>query len=191
MRPIFISAGHGNRPGRDMGAVSGKDIEGVLAVYTRQVLVEAIKKRGGTAIIDDPSLITIETVKAWRNKISPNAIALDLHFNASANSSIDGVECIVPAKPNKLELEIADKISDIVSQLTGTPERGRIGAYDGVKYETETARKQLAWMTLPGNTVLVEWQFITDKEALAKFNSVFPQIADKIAEYLVMLQNTN
>jgi len=191
MRKIFISAGHSNKAGRDNGASSGRLIEGQLAQLTREVLVAAIVKLGGTAVVDDPSLITIETVKAWKSKIGPNDIAIDLHFNAAANTDIDGVECIVPEKPNKLELEIADKISNIVSEVLKTPERGKIGIYDGVKYESQTARKQLAWMTLPGNTVLVEWQFITDKVAMDTFIKNFPLIANRVAVYLTQLQNTN
>jgi N-acetylmuramoyl-L-alanine amidase len=187
---IFLSAGHSNQAGKDKGAVIGSLTEGDLTVRVRSMIAAAISQLGGTFIIDDNSLVTAETVKAWRNKIGPNDVALDIHFNVSSNTSIEGVEALVPANPTTFELKIADKLTDIINTLTGTPERGRVSNYDGVKLENEGAHSHLAWMSLPGSTVLLECQFISDQGALNKFLSKLPDIAKQIAEYLVQLQKT-
>lgn len=193
MRNIYLSAGHSNKKGKDNGAVVGSLTEGDLAVRVRSQIAGEIQAQGGTCIIDDPSLITIETVGAWKKKITERDIAVDIHFNASSNPTVDGVEVVVPAKPTETELKLADIISDIIAAETGTPERSGVltKKFDGVKLETETARKQLAWMTLLGTTVLIECQFITDAEALKIFLTKLPIIAKRIAANLVTLQKVS
>jgi N-acetylmuramoyl-L-alanine amidase len=188
MIKVFLSAGHSNKKGKDQGAVVGGLTEGELAVRMRSMIHAEMQDLGGSAIVDDDSLVTAETVAAWRKQIGPNDIAVDLHFNASSNTLVEGVEVIVPLKPSATEVKLADVVSDIISSETGTPERGRIGTADGVKTEAETARKRLAWMSLPGHTILIEFQFMTDPEAMAIFLKKAPIICRRIASVLAHLQ---
>lgn len=192
MRNIYLSSGHSNAKGRDNGAVVGSLTEGDLAMRVRSQIAGEITLQGGTSIIDDPRLITIETVVAWKKKITERDIAIDIHFNAGV-STARGVEVVVPNKPTELELKLADHISDIISEETSTPERGKVKnfASDGVILESDTARKQLAWMTLPGTTVLIECEFITNTTAIQTFLSKLPSIAKRIATLLVTLQRVS
>lgn len=184
MRNIYLSAGHSNAPGKDRGATIGSLTEGDLAVRVRSMLSAAIQELGGTVVTDDPSLVTIETVRNWRHKVLPNDIALDIHFNYASDKKVRGVLSIVPDKPSSLELAIAKKLSDIVHETDGTPESG----HAGIMYEHESNRGQLAWMTMNCETVLLECEFISNSVALQSFLTALPSITAKIATYLVALQ---
>ena len=185
---IYLSAGHSNKPGKDRGASANGFVEGDMTVKVRDCIVASIKALGGTVIIDDPSLITAETVHIWRSKIKPEDIAIDIHFNVSANSKVEGTEALVPFKATKLELEIADKLTDIIGNVLETPERGKIAIYDGVKSEDSGQHTRLAWLSLPGSTVLIEFQFLSNKAAMERLLERLPVICNQIAAYLVALQ---
>lgn len=183
MRKIFISAGHSTKIGRDRGASANGYVEGLEAAELRSLIVKELKLLGNVPIVDIDDSILSQTLAFFKNQTSANSIVLDIHFNA-ASPTVKGVETFIPYLYSKFELTLASKLSKDVAEFTGSPLRGIITDYKGVKLETQSARKKLGWMTLTGENVLLEVAFITNAEEMKIYRKNRFNIAKKIARTL-------
>jgi N-acetylmuramoyl-L-alanine amidase len=191
---IILSSGHTNVKGKDMGASStdGKYIEGVLAVQDKNLLVTKLKevsqKKGidinKYLLIDRDDTPLADTMAFLKGRTKPNDLLLEIHYNAGP-AAAKGTEALVPENPTEAELEIADRITDIVSIVLGTVERGSRGRTDGVKDESESNRGRLGWMRLTGINVLLEVEFISNPAAMAVVDKKREYMWEEVAKYLV------
>lgn len=179
MRKIFISAGH-TRKGTDAGAIANGYKEGDLAAELRDLIVDALKAYMITPIVDDDKNALQQTINTFKALVNPSAILLDIHFNA-ATPQAKGVECFIPDTYSNFERDMAKDIAEDISEILNSPLRSGMLRVAGVKRESESARKQLGWMRLTGENVLVEVCFITNKEEIEKYQSEKTRIAKAIA----------
>lgn len=194
---IIISSGHTNVPGKDRGASSsdGKYIEGVLTVEDKNILVEEIKaaaEREGIAdigaylLVDRDDTPLADTMAFLKGRTKANDVLIDIHYN-SATPQAKGTEVLVPENHIAEEIEIADRISDIISNTLGTSERGVKGTADGVKDESDSNRGKLGWMRLTGYNILIEVEFLSNPAAMKVRDEKKREMWKLVASYLVGL----
>lgn len=183
MRKIFISAGHSNKPGRDMGASSGSNVEGILAVEFRRMLVEELNKIGINPIVDSDNTILSESINFFRNITSSDSIVLDIHFN-SGPSTATGTETLIPAEYTETERMLAHEISKCISGIMSIPMRGSTKGLQGVKTELESHHGRLGWMRLRGENVLMEICFISNPREMSVYHTKKREIASAVAQIL-------
>ena len=193
---LIVSSGHTNVKGKDVGASSkdGKYVEGFLTVEAKNILAkhfkEACQKEGldysKYLLLDRDDTALAETMSFLKGRTKPTDILIDIHFNA-ANGTAKGTEVLVPNGASVEELEIADRISDIFGNTLGTPERGAIKQYDGVKAEADSNRGSLGWMRLTGINILIEVEFLDNKAAMAIYDSKKEECWKLVAYYITGL----
>lgn len=183
MRKIFISAGHSNKPGRDRGAASGSNIEGVLTAELRTLIVRELKEMGINTQIDSDNSVLSETINFFRNLVTSNSIVLDIHFN-SGPSNATGTETLIPATNTDFERRLAGDLSKCVSEVLGIPMRGSHKGIRGVKTELESHHGRLGWMRLTGENVLMEICFISNPSEMVKYHNKKFELSKRIAQVL-------
>jgi len=188
---IVLSSGHTNVKGKDMGASSkdNKYVEGAMTVLDKNILNNKLKEFGVKVpvLIDRDDTALAETMSFLKGRTKENDILIDIHYNASDNVTAKGTEVLIPQDHNSTELEIADKISDIIGSVLGTRERGNEGGKDGVKTEADSARKRLGWMRMTGINILIELEFLSNPDTMKVVESKRDQLWSEIAKYLVSL----
>jgi len=180
MRKIFISSGHSNKPGRDMGASSGPNIEGVLSVEFRKMLVQELNKLGISPIVDSDNTILSESINFFKNITSPDSIVLDIHFN-SGPPTATGTETLIPGENTEVERRIANELSKCVSETLSIPMRGTLNGLKGVKTELDSHHGRLGWMRLRGENVLMEICFISNPYEMEKYHLKKLDLAKSVA----------
>jgi len=174
MRKIFISAGHSPKK---PGASGNGYKEEMLAIAFRDLLVKELTNLGITATIDSNDNALTESINFFKRLISPNSIALDIHWNASSNATATGTETLIPAVYTNFEYELASRLSEAVSKTLNIRTRGA----NGVKTELESHHSSLGWMRLNAENVLMEICFISNKSDMDKYISSRIQLAKNIA----------
>jgi N-acetylmuramoyl-L-alanine amidase len=192
---LIYSSGHTDKLKGDLGAISPnkKEVEGFLTVEAKNILTKytklAAEKEGIknlNLLVDRDDTALAETMQFLQGRTKPTDILIDLHFNA-ANGKARGTEVLIPEVYTKEELEIADRISDIIGNVLKTPERGIIGRADGVKTEASSARKRLGWMRMTGINILIEVEFLDNPDAMEVYHRNKETVWKLVAEYLVGL----
>jgi N-acetylmuramoyl-L-alanine amidase len=184
MRKIFISAGHSNVKGKDRGAVGNGYIEGELTVELRDLIVKDLISKGVTPIVDDNDSILSHTLAFFKNLTTNSCIVLDIHWNA-ATPLATGTETLIPAEPSKFEIQLASKLSEVVSKTLNIKKRGNFKGEEGVKSEAQSHHGRLAWMKLTGENVLMEICFITNKTDMELYQTHKQKLAQLIADSLI------
>lgn len=172
-RKIFVSSGHG---GKDGGASSGGFIERDLTIEFKNLLTAELQKLGVKWSIDDDRNSLVETLAFIKSKFLPSDILLDIHFNAGGG---EGVEVIVPNVASVFEKQLSQRIADVISAITGFKKRG-----GGVKPESQTARKVLAWMKPNSENILIEMCFIDNKSDMLTYQLNKVKIAKELAKVI-------
>ena len=181
-RKVFISAGHSNVPGQDMGAdgIDGLK-EGNLTVELRDLVVKELAILNQHAITDPNYFVTKDTVAIINALLDSRDIAIDIHFNAVAAESARGCEVLIPFNSSEIERKLAKVLVDNISDVLSTRNRG-------VKTEADSARKHLMFMTPNCENILIEVCFITNKADvliyLTKKEVVAKVIAKSVYEFL-------
>lgn len=181
MKKIFVSAGHSATTGigRDNGAIGNGYTEGVEADKIRDIVVAELNKLGANPISDKDDTILADTLKEFKGKADTNSILLEIHLNA-ATPAATGTETIVPNSPTSSERALAESLSKAVKDILDIPLRGS----KGVITESESKRGSLGWMRVPGENVLMELCFITNKNDMAKLVNKRETLGKKIAQIL-------
>lgn len=181
MKKIFVSAGHSSvtGKGRDNGAVGNSYTEGVEADKLRDIVVNELKKLGASVTSDGDDTILADTLKEFRKTATQDSIVVEIHLNA-ATPKATGTETLVPNNPTSSERALAETLSKIVGDTLGIPLRGS----KGVKTESESARGSLGWMRLPGDNILMEIAFISNKDDMQKLTSNRDILGKRIAQAL-------
>jgi len=184
MRKIFLSAGHSNVAGKDRGAVGNGFIEGELTADLRNRIVHALRTHHGVIPITDSNDSVLTQTLAWiKNKTTNDCICLDIHWNAAVPAA-KGVECFVAEDASVFEVNLAERLSQVVSEGIGTTLRGNFRGRKGVKSEVESQHKRLGWFRFTGEQVLLEVCFITNKVEMDAYIANRDRVAGKIAEVL-------
>ena len=155
-RNVFLSAGHSNVHGQDMGAEGINGIlEGDLTVELRNSVVKELKLLGQYVSTDPDNYVTKNTVAIINALLESKDIAIDIHFNAGPEIA-RGTEVLTPFKSTQVERDLAKILSENIAAVLSTRNRG-------VKTEADSARKHLMFMTPNCENILIEVCFITNK----------------------------
>lgn len=172
---MIISAGHS---GTDSGAVSadGKLREADLALWMRNRVATLLRADGQLRVLTDgsegqnkPLRDAVQLVRA-----NPGSIAIELHFNASANREAKGVEVL--AKP--VHRELAQSLAAAIANVTESPLRGTLGW----KLDSAGQHHRLAFCEASG--LIVEVEFISNPSAIARYLETKNEAATSIANAL-------
>lgn len=169
---IYLSAGHNLN---DPGAVSGGRQENKLTIELRDLILPHLK--GGKIVTDKDN----ETLAEYIKRIEPGSgsVALEIHFNASANTDASGVEVLVPDAANAQSKAFANELSFIASRTLGIKNRG-------VKNESQSARGRLGFLHEPAGVIaLIEIGFITSPIDMAAYDAHKNELAADIAILLI------
>lgn len=177
MKKIYISAGHSNKAGRDRGAAGNGFIEGVEMCELREIIAEELKILGSDVVVDKDDSILSDTIRDFKS--TEIDILIDLHMNA-ATPKATGVETLVPDPPTKDERVLAEKISQVTSEILGIPLRG----IKGVKTEADSQHKRLGFMRLLGTTVLLETCFISNANDMKSYRKNRFKLGKALAKVL-------
>jgi len=190
---LIYSSGHTDKLKGDLGAISPnkKEVEGFLTVEAKNLLTKYTKLAAEREKISNLNLLVdrddtdlSETLKFLQGRTKESDVLIDVHFNA-ANGKARGTEVLIPENYTETELEIADRISDIIGNILKTPERGVIGRADGVKTEASSARKRLGWMRPSGINILIEVEFLDNPDAMETYHRNKENLWKQVADYLV------
>ncbi len=190
---LIYSSGHTDKLKGDLGAISPnkKEVEGFLTVEAKNLLTKYTKLAAEREKITNLNLLVdrddtdlSETLKFLQGRTKESDVLIDVHFNA-ANGKARGTEVLIPENYTETELEIADRISDIIGNILKTPERGVIGRADGVKTEASSARKRLGWMRPSGINILIEVEFLDNPDAMETYHRNKENLWKQVADYLV------
>jgi N-acetylmuramoyl-L-alanine amidase len=169
MKKILISAGHSNT---DPGAVAGERREATIAVEMRNLIAGYLQKQGAAVMTDgadNDNLPLSEAIKLAKKC----DLAIEIHCNASENTTASGVECI--SLPDKKEL--AQKISASIRSITGSKLRGDSGWID----QSKSQHSRLGFVA-DGRGIIVELFFLSNPFELAKYDSSKLLLARTIAD---------
>jgi N-acetylmuramoyl-L-alanine amidase len=186
-RRVFLSAGHSTTPGRDMGAVSAdkKHIEGIKVAEFRALVFQNLQDHYGyRASVDSNDSVTSQTIALFSKYTTPRCILIDFHMNAAADPRAQGVETLVPKNPSQFELGLAQEISEAIHHGTSFPLRGNFRGRKGVRSESESQHKRLAWMRVTGENVLVELAFISNPQEMEVWDLQKHQVAKRVADVI-------
>lgn len=183
MKTIYLSAGHTNVKGSDNGASGNGFVEGVLAVEFVKLLEAELKKLNIKVITDSFSNALAQTMISFKNlfskkQITSKDIAIEVHWNA-ASPEATGTEVIIPGRTSSkeattIEKKVALEIVDSIATILNIKNRG-------VKFEYQTARKKLGWMTLDAENILIEMCFISNKKDMDSYQKNKEILAKAIA----------
>lgn len=169
-RKVFIVAGHG---GTDIGAVGNGYVESQLTIEFRNLIIAELGKLGIKAETDSDKNALAASLKWLKGLVSPNSIAIDIHWNASSNDVAKGSEVIIPELSSSFERAIARKLLDVFVDA-GFRDRG-------VKSELLTERKRLGWMRPSCENILIEVCFITNKQDMVVYQANKKLLAKRLA----------
>lgn len=181
MRTLYLSAGHSAQDGVDQGAQGNGYSEGKLTSELRAMLVNDLKSLGITAKTDSDYSVTGQTVRYFMSRVGKSDVAIDIHFNAAADSRAQGTEVLIPAEADVFEKGFAGAICKEIADCLNIKNRG-------VKTELESARKKLLWMTIPCENILIEVCFISNLEDIRSYQDNKEKLSKRLAilikEYL-------
>ncbi len=181
MRNIYLSAGHSNTKGRDMGAVGNGFIEGVEAAELRNIIFTELKKLGITAKMDSNNTILADSLRFFKNLTDSKSIVVDIHFNAGVPKAT-GTETLVPFDATKFEKSLAEELTKTMSETLAIKSRG-------VKTEADSHHGRLGWMRLTGENVLLEVCFISNKKEIENYRIKRFELGRNIAKVLFEFAN--
>jgi len=119
------------------------------------------------------STVNLELKEAIK-LIKGSDVALEIHFNSSANKTANGVECIALPKDKAL----AQKLSAAVSKVTGSRLRG----IDGFITQEDSARGKLGYINAGG--LILEVSFLSNDSELKVFEDKYWLIGKAVADVL-------
>ena len=170
MRKVILSAGHG---GTDPGASGNGFIERDLAIELRDLIAAELRMLNISPLMDDNRNALKDTLAWLRGKFGSKDLLIDIHWNAAANPEAKGTEVIVPNLPTYFETSFAKAMLKVFTDL-GFRERG-------VKPESLTARKSLAWMRPTAENILIEVCFISNPTDMKLYQANKNTIAKRLA----------
>lgn len=176
---IYLIAGHHNA---DSGAVANGLKEADLTKKVRDLVYTRIKQLSPKSFVtkDDDKDTLSQVIAKIKPNIKIDDILIDFHYNAGAPIAT-GVECVVDDFAGAKSIEIAEKICDIIHDITGLKNRG-------VKREKDTPRKQLGILGMRGSSVIVEMGFISNINDVNTLDKHLHWICEDIA--LMLLEYT-
>jgi len=170
MKPITITAGHSpSQPGASAHGFQ----EHELMTTLRDIVVSKLRARGlpvradGERGVNQPLALALHL-------IAGSSVAVELHTNAHSNPAARGVEVISLPQHKAL----AQKLAAAMARVLEEPLRGDKGWIG----QEASARGRLGYVSSGG--LIAEVFFLSNREALAKYNARHWLVASAIADTL-------
>lgn len=176
MRKLILSSGHSDGKGesKDRGSSGNGYFEGDLTIEFADLLETELKLIGVTPLRDNKSNALSQTLNWIKGKFNANDVLIDIHWNASANTTANGSEVFISANPSAYERQLANAIlNEFV--IVGFKNRG-------VRKESESARKTLAWMRPNAENILIEVCFISNVSDMKIYQANKHRLAKNLAK---------
>lgn len=173
-RLYLISAGHSNVPPRDPGAQGNGFSEAVLTVQIRDAVAAKLRSDGYTVIEDGADGVN-DPLKKAIVLARRSDVAIEFHWNASANKTATGIEVL--CKPNKKPL--AQSLANAISKATGIKTRGGDG---GWKSDSSGQHHRLGFCEAGG--LIVEVCFISNPDDMDRYKRNFQAVVENVAMVL-------
>jgi N-acetylmuramoyl-L-alanine amidase len=171
-RQLVVTAGHSDT---DPGAIAPDGrTEAALARELRNIIASKLREQG-VGVKTDGEWNQNHPLQVALRLIGLGPLAIELHFNASANPKARGVECISLPKHKAVSQHIAREISVAL----GSPLRGEQGWID----QSQSARGRLAFVNAGG--IIVETCFISSPDELARYDGRRYVVASGIVRALL------
>ena len=169
-KKILISAGHSTVAPVDSGAVGSGYVEAREALRVRDAVAEKLRAMGAIVIEDGSDGISEPLRKAIALARSAD-IAVEIHFNGSANPKASGIEVLAKSKHTRF----AQKLSLAINEATGIGLRGNAG----YKSDSSGQHHRLGFCEAGG--LIVEICFISNPSDMKRYNDNFGQLTLKLA----------
>ncbi len=170
MKPITVTAGHSpSQPGASYHGFK----EHELMTTLRDLVIMKLRARGlpvradGERGVNQPLALALHL-------IAGSSVAVELHTNAHDNPAARGVEVISLPQHKQLAQQLAAAIARVLEE----PLRGDAGWID----QSQSARGRLGYVSSGG--LIAEVFFLSNREALAKYNARHWLVASAIADTL-------
>lgn len=178
---IILTAGH---TGSGTGAQGvevinhGKIDEGSETIWLRNRIAEILSTRWGIIVLLDRDNEKLGLLTERINQMAqPSDFCLDLHLNASSNSTANGSEIIVRSDASNYEIKMGVQLLNGTAHALNTNVRC-------VKTEEQTPAKRLAMLHLKCNSVILEICFCTNSNDAMRYIKNREKLAETIAEII-------
>jgi|SRR5690606_26759570 len=180
---IFLTAGHHNR---DSGAVGNGYKESDLTKEIRDLTLTRIKQLSPRTKVwaDNDNDTLSQVIAKVKGLATAKDIWVELHFDASSNSTATGATALVATNAREKSKELANDLVSIGSKVLGIRNRG-------VKTELESNRGRLAMLHTPASSVLYEVAFISNKDDIKAYQEMKYWLSDELARVLIKHDGEN
>jgi N-acetylmuramoyl-L-alanine amidase len=170
LKPITVTAGHSpDSPGAERQGLK----EHILMTELRDIVIAKLSAQGLPVRGDGPRGINQPLARAM-DLIIGSSVAVELHTNAFPDQVAKGVEVVALPKQKALAQQLASAIAAVLDE----PLRGDKGFID----QASTARGRLGFVQRGG--LIVEVFFLSNPDALAKYQARYWRVASAIADVL-------
>lgn len=169
----FISAGHHLK---DPGAVANGLQENNLTMRVRDKVVELVRAKGYTVIVDKDT----ETLAEYLKRIQPGegSVVVEFHFDAGVINQATGTSSFYADGASANTRAFALEMAATGAKILGIPNRG-------AHSETESHRGRLGLVHEAGINCLVEIAFITNTKDIHSFETHFNELCEAYANVIM------
>ena len=163
---IYLSAGHWNG---DSGATANGYQENNLTKEFRDLVTYQLKSLfPDVAVINDSDS---ESLAEYLKRINPNPedVVVEVHFDSFGNDA-KGSTALIADKHTEESKRLAEELVNCTALMLKTDNRG-------VKTESDSHRGKLGFVRKGGKNVLMEIEFISNKEYLDNYLSMKERLA--------------
>jgi len=170
---VYLSAGHNVVKGKGNGAHSIYGDEGVLAAELRDMISARMKE-----VCNDADTMPLGGVVRDVNKrIGRAGLAVELHFNSSANAEAHGAEAVVANNASSLSKKYAGELAALVADVLEITNRK-------VKTEGQSQHSRLAFVhDTHCPAVILEICFLSNAKDMERYMFCKEKLAERLAEY--------
>lgn len=180
MKTLFIIAGHSNT---QSGAVSDDYKEHEETILDKKSLEKAVRYQLGDRTdvkvwTDNDNDSLNQVISQVKQIAKKDDLLLDIHYNASGNRDVDGVEAFIAVNARDKSRRVATRLVELYSKMLDIPNRG-------VKLENESQHNRLGILHSNASSVLIEVRFLTNKKGMDEQEVIRDRLYTGVANILV------
>lgn len=174
---IFLIAGHHDRDSgatatyNSTGAIKESELTTELRYLVKSYLLH------NKIIIDNDAYTLSQVIREVNEIITAKDLLVDLHFNSFHSNKATGIEVIIKNEYTKLEYQIAEEITNKLSEIMNISNRG-------VRTEKDSQHSRLGILHGSGSRVLIEVCFLSNINDVTAYIKNKHLVAYAIAETL-------
>ena len=176
MKKVALIAGH---RGPGTGAKGNGLDEGAETIILRDLIEDYLLRYNVVPIVDQEKQDLKGVVAQLKKTLSKEDMCIDIHFNASSNTSATGVEVLIPCKNTPDEMIFAKKLLTVVCDTLVLKSRG-------VKTEGSGQHSSLAMLSgFDCCNILLEVCFVSNESDVESYFANRSALAENIAKLIL------